>query len=275
MGQITEADASRQLSVGDGAASLRKIYHFQGFANERAVLDTFGTNYQNDDLTQISVPYIRVRHSAVDPDGWPFLFCHSMDLQRVAGSSQLWTVAYDFRSIQPPPLTSNSNSATQGPEEIGFEELTARLTGNFDLMYRVDLLPKEETSEGDIGGRSVDVGGQPTSVFRPKYEIQMSKTSYQQFDRELQLYGGEVGKRTNKVIFGLESGSLLYKGAAIQRVTHNSYRVTHTWAYDRFFHVVQRPGYNAEGHLELDSDGTCKTVYQVQPFPTGASHRFA
>ena len=275
MPTVDELHNTRALSVGDGAATLRKSYIFQGYTTERSVIDAFGTVVSASDGGTTNVPYIRVRHSQVDSSGWPFLFCYKFDLVKLPGQNDTWRVDYDFRSIQPPPVTANNNSASQGPEEVGFEEMTGRVTGGFDLVYRVGALINDGSgNEGDIGGSPVDVAGQPTSVFRAKYEIQISRTSYQQFSREIGTYGAEVGTRNARPIFGLETGYLLYKGATIQRVSHNSYRVTHAWQYDSMAHLIQAPKYTADGGLALDTNGNCKTVYAIQPFPLGNSAIF-
>tara|TARA_R110000824_G_scaffold1991_1_gene9694 strand:- start:6758 stop:7591 length:834 start_codon:yes stop_codon:yes gene_type:complete len=276
MASVKESLNTRSLSVGDGAASLRKSYVFEGYANERAVLNTFGTVVVNPDLSTTAVPYVRCRHTQVDTHGWSFLFCHQFELAKQPGTSDLWRCDFDFRSIQPAPLTSNKNSASQGPEEIGFEELSGRCTGGFDLLYRANPAIFDGTGkDGDIGGTPVDVAGQPTSVFRSKYEIALSRTSYQQFSREISDYGSQVGTRTSREIFGIPGGFLLYRGANIVRITHNSYRVSHTWAFDEFAHIIQTPEYTADGNCPLDENGKVLTVFGVQPFPEGGSHSFA
>ena len=276
MGNVKELHNTRALSVGEGAATLRKSYMFQGYTDERSVTEVFGQTVVNDDSTTTVVPFVRGRHSQFDPDGWPFLFCYKFDLVKMPGSNDTWRVDYEFRSIQPPPLTTNNNSVSQGPEEVGFEELTGRVTGSFDNVYRVGFVVADGASiESDIGGKGVDVAGTPTSTFRSKYEIQLSKTSFQQFDREIASYGAQVGTRTSRELFGIDAGFLLYQGANVQRITHNSYRVSHTWLFDEFAHLIQAPLYTANGGLPLNDEGRAETVYAVQPFDLGDSHLFA
>tara|TARA_R100001510_G_scaffold57782_1_gene67738 strand:+ start:6813 stop:7649 length:837 start_codon:yes stop_codon:yes gene_type:complete len=275
MTTVRELDASRSISVGEGKANLRKSYYFSGYNDEKSVIDTFGRTVVNDDSTTTFVPFIGSKHTDADPNGFSILICYRFDLNKQPGATDLWQVDFEYRSLQRPAASpGETTSVSTGPEAIGFEEQTARLTGNFDLMYRADTLPSDETTEDDIGGRSVDVGGQPTSVFRPKYEIQLAKTSTQQFSREIARYGEEVGTRNSRSVFGLKKGTLLYKGADITRITHGSYRVVHTWSYDSLFHVVQVPEYTADGQLPLNKEGRAKKVYQVQPFPLGSSHIF-
>ena len=270
MPAVNELEQTRSLTVSDGKVNLRKSYVFTDYATERACVDVFGTT-----VGSTNVPFIRCRHSQIDSGGWPQLFCYQYDLSRVAGSKDTWRVDFDFRTIQPAPVTQNNNSVSQGPDEIGFEEMTGRVSASFENMYRANCLAVEFPNEGDCGGKPVDVLGQPTSVLRKKYEIQMNRTSYQPFERDMGSFGSEVGTRTSAEIFGLPSGSCLYMGATITRVEHNAYRITHTWMYDQYFHTIQVPKYDQTGLLELDSNGCAKTVYQVQPFNTGRSAEFA
>ena len=270
MPEVKELQNTRNLTVSDGKVNLRKSYVFTGYSDEKSCVDVFGTT-----VGSTNVPFIRCRHSQVDSNGWPQLFCYQYDLSRVSGSSDAWRVDFDFRSIQPAPATNNSNSIAQGPDEIGFEEMTGRVSANFENMYRANCLAVEYPNEGDCGGTPIDVAGQPTSVLRKKYEIQMNKTSYQPFSREMGSFGSEVGTRTASEIFGLPAGSCLYMGATITRIDHNAYRISHTWQYDQFFHTIQVPQYDQTGLLELDENGCAKTVYLVQPFNTGRSAEFA
>jgi hypothetical protein len=271
MPTVEELESTRNLTVGDGKVNLRKSYVFTGYADERSCVDVFGTT-----VGSTNVPFIRCRHSQVDSNGWPQLFCFQYDLSRIVGSTSSWRVDFDFRSIQPAPATTNSNSIAQGPDEVGFDEMTGKVSASFENMYRANILPVENPADGaDCGGTPVDVLGQPTSVLRKKYEIQMNKTSYQPFERDMGLFGAEVGTRTGAGIFGLPSGSCLYMGATITRIDHNAYRISHTWLYDQFFHTIQVPKYDPSGLLELDDKGCAKTVYLVQPFNTGRSADFA
>jgi hypothetical protein len=261
-----------QVSVGDGKVTIRRAFVMWPFASEALAIRGLKASYNTGpgESTTTTLPYIGAQH----PD-WRFMRAHSYNMVRHAGSGDdhAWRVEFEYRNVpnvrNAPPTPTGLPS---GPDAISFEELTAKVSGSFILAYRanpmepVDNVFGEES--GDIGGTPCDAGGQPTSQMRYQYEITKSIVTEQNFEDSLGSYGAQVGTRGGG--FGMPSGSLLYRGAQIQRIEANKYRVQHTYLYDSNKHCIQVPRYNKDGLFDLDEDGHVDIVYWKQPFPSSS-----
>ena len=269
---IIEHNDGRELQVGDGKVNYRQVYILSEFDAELDIVAVLGKNVSDGHGGTTAMPFIGQQHPILKS-----LYAWTYNLVRIPGASDMWRMEWEFRSVSPGVRRASPNTGglTRGPSEIGFQEITANLTGSFALMYRAD--PVRDHPDGtdfDIGGDPLDVAGVPTSVMRPQYEITVARTSTKQFDDNLAKYGEEVGTRSTQNIFGLDGEYVLYKGAQIQRVETQVYRVVHTWVYDAFAHLIQVPKYNADGVSPKDEDGYTKHVYHKQPFRLGNSHKF-
>ena len=267
-----EHNDGRQLSVGDGKVNYRKVYILSEYTAELDIIADLGKSVSDGAGGLTALPYIGQAHPVMRA-----LFAWTYNLTKIPASSDMWRIEFEYRTVAPssPRAAPNTGGLTRGPDEVGFEEITANLTGSFALMYRAD--PAEDNPNGtdfDIGGDPIDVAGNPTSVMRQQYEITVARTSTKQFDTNLSKYGEEVGTSGSSSIFGLEGGKMLYKGAQIQRVETQVYRVVHTWLYDNFAHLIQVPKYEADGTCQKTTTGNVKHVYHKQPFKKGQSHKF-
>ena len=276
----SELQDSTNLQVSDGKVTLRRRYRIWGttFNRENDVIqNAFGDQpvpvYESDGATVIRVPRLYDK----DPVFGNLLVSHSYTLQKLGGAVNTWDLEWEFRNVQWNSQTASTpGGLAAGPDAPGFEELTARITGSFTLGYRADPSPPTAVGgtemygpgAGDIGGDPIDAGGQPTSVMRYQYEIVRAQVVDQLFDQALASNAASVGTRGSQ--FGLDSGSVLYRGSNINRIGTNRYRIQHSYLYDSNFHAIQTPKYNKDGLSDLDEDGHVDIVYWKQPFPSSS-----
>jgi len=262
-----ETNDGRQVSVGDGKAIIRRSYKVWGFTAEQDVIRGMNASYPHgpDASDTTYLPRIASRH-----EFYTFMSVHSYNLQKMPGTTNAWIVEYEYRNVavqtrQPATPTG----LPSGPDAVSYEELTGKVSGSFILAYRAN--PQAPTLNffgeqvGDIGGDPIDAGGQPTSLMRYQFEITKSVVTTQNFDDQLGSYANFVGRRGGG--FGCADGSLLYRGASIQRIEANKFRVQHTYLFDQNYHALQVPRYDKDGNFDLDEDGHVDIVYWKQPFP--------
>tara|TARA_Y100001937_G_scaffold21640_1_gene30546 strand:+ start:9242 stop:10075 length:834 start_codon:yes stop_codon:yes gene_type:complete len=262
-----ETQDSRQVQVGDGKATISRTWKMWGFPNEQSAIRGFNASYPPGPGLSGStfVPRIGSAHPH-----FTFMKVHRYNLTQMPGTNDAWVVQFEYRNIpvqtRSPPTPTGLPS---GPDAISFEEITGTVSGSFIMAYRSNPSPpalgRFGEGEGDIGGVPCDAGGQPTSQMRYQYEITKSIVTEQNFESQLGQFGSFVGTRGSG--FGLPDGSLLYRGASIQRIEANKYRVQHTYLYDSNSHCLQVPRYNKDGQFDLDEDGHVDMVYWKQPFP--------
>lgn len=269
MPYAVELENGGQVQVNDGNAVIRRSFVLWPFASEALAIRGLNASYTvgPGQTEKTNVPRIGTPH----PD-WRFMIVASYNLSRYAGSGEAyaWKVDFEYRNVPSQPRNPPTPTGLpSGPAAISFEEMTGNVTGSFIMAYRSDPSPPSNNiygeGGGDIGGDPCDAGGQPTSQMRYQYEISKSVVTEQNFDDQLGAFGDFVGFRGSG--FGLPDGSVLYRGAQIQRIEANKYRVQHTYLYDSNLHCLQVPKYNRDGQFDLNEDGHVDEVYWKQPFP--------
>ena len=281
MASAIEIVDGRSVSFNEGAVEATASFILEGYANEFLVIrNGFGssvTKIASGGLSTVDIPKIGSPHPLYPA----LLFCYAYDLTSLPGESDKWRVQFRYRRTPAQTSQAQINPVGEiigtGPADIGFQELSARVSGTFVEAYRADVdLTGAGNNPGDIGGTPVDRAGVPTSVMRQQMEISMSETM-SEFDPS--DFVGYVGTRTKFRLFGVDSGYLVYRGANIQRIETNKFSVQHTWLYDSDYHLVQEPVYTIAGAPMLGTDGEFKgkasQVYHRQPFPQGDSHLLA
>lgn len=253
------------LAVGDGSAEATRVFRLEGYANEliavRSGLGNTISKTGSGGLSTVTIPKINDKHPH-----FAVLFAYQYNMRSMPGTSDCWEVEFSYRRYQP-TSQSNNNGLSTGPEEVGFQEVTARCTGAFHDVYRANPnVPANGTpNDADIGGDGVDCGGVPTSVMRQQYEITFSVTANA---GSLKAFGEAVGQRCSSNVFGLDGAAVLYRGANIQRIGTNLFSVQHTYLFDSMYHLIQAPSYHKDGQPKIDySTGKFKDVTFVQPFP--------
>lgn len=127
----------------------------------------------------------------------------------------------------------------------------------------------------DIGGVSKDVGGEPLSRLFVKQSIVVSETLFT--IPPFTLYLAAAGKRNSSFFFNAPPGIVVYFPGTSTRTSESTYRVTHRFVQDQFYHLVQVPqrhqdADNKSGDIQLRAlagvTGTlvAKGVFWRQPF---------
>lgn len=269
MGKIREHIDGVALSVADGVADAKRVFILTEYTTPAAIVEDLGEQVTDADnaLQVITLPKIGDPH----PDFPNILFASSYDLVKLPKAVNSWKITWKYRFNQP---TGFFSDITKGPDQLGFREVTARCTGKFDMTYRANPDFSNGVPTGDIGGEPVDINGQPVSMMRTQYEIQVNDTVNDNITNVLGTYGDQVGSVCGGSVFGLPGNAVLYRGASLTRIAQNAYRLTHTYLYDQWFHTLQAAEYTRDGMLNLDTYGQCVTVYAVQPFNVGSAQNF-
>ena len=275
MGSVVEIVDGRRLSFNEGSVDAERTFILTGYSNESSIVYlAFGNQVGEIDnaLNLISVPKIGDPH----PSFPSLLFAYSYDLTQLPGESDKWRATFKYRRTETSVYVDNS-AVGAGPGLVGFEELSARVSGSFVEAYRTDPGNFTGTGDGDIGGDPIDRAGVPTSVMRTQMEISLTRTMTTFDPGEFAHY---VGTRTKQQLFGLNPGFLVYRGANISRIETNKFSVQHTWLYDKHYHLIQEPAYTVAGTPQLgkdsqEYDGKAYPVFHRQPFPEDDSHTLA
>jgi len=279
MGSAIEIIDGRSVAFNEGAVDATRVFVLADYPSEDVVIfDVFGSRVEKtgDSSTQVAVPRVGEPHN-VFPD---ILFCYSYNLTQLPGEHNLWRAEFRYRRTPALPFggvnVPNAPVGT-GPADVGFRELSARVSGSFTEAYRADPTNFEGDFDGDIGGVPVDRAGVPTSILRQQMEIIVSET-VTNFDPG--FFAKFVGTRTSEPLFNVPRGQLLYRGANISRIETNKFTVQHTWLYDVHFHLIQEPEYTIDGAPVLGKSedqyrGKAFRVFFEQPFQFGDSHTLA
>ena len=259
--QILESNEGRGISVKAGQATATREFMLIDFQGEDEIIfDGFGQNpFTNPDSSTIITPKIGDPHPLFSN-----LIAVDFQISKVPGSINHWRASWNYQNNRFRESNTGAN-LSQGPEGIGFQEFSANVISKPYMAYRANPVRPETVEFGaDIGGEPVDAGCAPVTMFRQQYEIQFSQTLKAQAVKNIRTYGFAAGRRGSFPDF--PAGSVLYLGAAIQRVGIESYRVQHKYLHDEFSHAIQAPVYNAHGQCDLNDDGKVDTVRWVQPF---------
>lgn len=125
----------------------------------------------------------------------------------------------------------------------------------------------------DIGGQSMDIGGEPISVGVATTELKI--THNVDFPVQASLYASLANTRNDGEWLGAEAGRLVYVGAQTQRLNIGRARVTHTFVWDEWYHMRQRARIildgDEKGEIELFTipqlyAGSAAHVFWVQPY---------
>ena len=274
MPAVTEIADGRRISFSEGAVEAERTFILEGYTGESDVIyNGFGstTAQIGNALNLIEVPKIGDGH----PQFRNILFCYSYDLTQLPGESQKWRSTFRYRRTPRIANQFDNNAVGTGPALVGFEEISGRVSGSFVEQYRTD----PNGGEGDIGGEPVDRAGVPTSVMRQQMEITLGRTMTGEAF-EIGDFVEYAGTLTKFQLFGMAAGSLVYRGANIQRIETNKFTVQHTWLYDSESHLIQTPEYTSAGTPKLgeqgsEYEGKAYPVLYKQPYREGDSHLLA
>jgi len=261
----------RSVSFNEGAVEATKAFILEGYASEDEVIfNAFDNSVATIGATggeTTVIPRIGSVHPLLN-----VLFCYAYQLDQLPGESDKWKAVFRYRRTPAASSGGSTGSIGTGPADVGFEELSARVSGSFAEQYRSD--PGSIEPGVDVGGSPIDRAGVPTSVMRTQMEISLARTMSVFDPGSFAVY---VGTRNSQSLFGLAKGTLVYRGANISRQETNKFTVQHTWLYDSQSHMIQTPTYNLDGTPKLGKEddqykGKAFPVYHEQPFPEGDSH---
>jgi hypothetical protein len=165
------------------------------------------------------------------------------------------------------------------PSDIGYVERTVSTQGAFFDVYRVNV-PSSWGGNGsngsDIGGTSVDSGGNPTSTIFLVITLGLVENVLENtVPGRLQTIATMVGKRNSQTFEGFAAGTLVYKGANSSRIGTGLFALSHQFEFRNDYHMVQQPRRNSQNDVILASSPSlgfvAQTVYFVQPFPQTAN----
>ena len=277
MGTAVEIVDGRRISFSEGSVDAERTFIIVGYVSEaKVIIDAFDNTLDiiGDATRTVTIPKIGSSH----PEFPALLFCYAYDLTQMPGEKDKWKVTFRYRRTEVSGFVDGTTQAGgAGPGLVGFEELSARVSGSFVEAYRTDPANFTGTGDGDIGGDPIDRAGVPTSVMRTQMEISLSKTMS---DFNPGAFIDYVGTRTKVRLFGVSAGLLVYRGANISRIETNKFSVQHTWLYDMDYHLIQEPEYTMAGSPVLGKEddefkGKAYRVFHRQPFPEGESHLLA
>lgn len=249
-GKIT---ATRRFAVWNDSTPL---------TTAAAVRALFGTTVDGVDLPDIGSQF----------PGDTALYAKSYALKPEAESRYVWMLDFNYE---------NSEPLEKQPQEIGYTQFSVNWTAEFREFYRTNpgmVIPENGTPSGsiDVGGKAIDVSGEPMTVIHYLGSIEFTETvSLASLPDRSQLIRVARGKRNLTEFQGAPIGQILYKGASANRIGVDRVSLTHTFAQDALFHMIQVADKKANGDpfLTLDTSGLFRagTVRWVQPFPEFAN----
>lgn len=200
------------------------------------------------------------------------MYAKSYSLRPEAESRNVWILDFTYE---------NSEPLEKQPQEIGYTQFSVNWSVEFRDIYRVNPgmnIPQYGSPAGDafVGGTSVDVAGEPMSVLHYLGAIEFSETvSLATLPDRSQLIRAARGKRNLTEFQGAPIGQVLYKGASANRIGVDRVSLTHTFAQDAHYHMIQVADKDADGKVQLIQIPTGEFVAYAcrwrQPFPEFAN----
>jgi len=272
---------SRSIQSSGGRGTGTRTFFASGYTDIKQVFNSFGKT-----IGGLEVPEKGSSH----PD-FQGLVARDFTIAPVDGHSDLWRVdwAYEMVTISYFSSPGTGVNVDTLPNEVGYVELSSEIRAEFALRYREDAAtPRDgdpgepdygdpEDPDNDIGGRPIDMAGNPTSVIRRIQELTLTETVNAP---AFGIYGSFRFVRNSKPFLGADVGRVLYRGASVRRTGLNVYVVSHSFVDDEFYHLEQQPLLDQDGRPALNDEKKASKVSWVQPFSAkadlyGISSQFA
>ena len=267
MPNVYELNTSRKYVNNEGKPRAERVFVVTGADTEGDVVALFGStlpgeydHYPND----AALPYDMLA------------FDFSITREPIATST--WNVIMRYRAeIGNVTAFTNPTSTQLEPNEIGYRTARLSMSVTFVDLYRrfatVSALQTATGLSGDIGGISMDVGGNPISGMAHKQEIAILITD--QYLPSAQAIAEQIGTRNDSIFLNYTQGTLLFTGCnvdTIPEVGRNS--IEYRFVFDQANHCIQYPVRANNGSPILATaasgsiaKGSAQTVYFQQPFP--------
>jgi hypothetical protein len=244
--------ATRRFSIWDDSAPLQTA---------AAVRALFGTSVGGTLLPDVAAQF---------PDD-PMLYCKSYSIKVEPSSNFVWTVEFSYE---------NSEPLDKQPQEIGYTQFSVDWAVEFRDVYRIDPglnIPEfgnaiGEGTDSNCAGTSIDSAGEPMSRLHYLGAIEFTETvSMASLPERSELIRVARGRRNLQPFQGAPIGQVLYKGAKASRIGVDRVSLTHSFAQDSLYHMVQVAERDQDGKpVTIRFYGStlrAKNVYWLQPYP--------
>lgn len=253
-----ESIDTRTMSSSNGRLTATRTFHI--YDNVDPILTPAQLDFGSNAVPQIGDLF---------PDE-NSLFCSDYSITHVADSQYTWQVVFTYSSGQG---AGGGGSTPITPSEVGWVQFTAQFSAIFKELYRdggVNLQGGNPVATTDIGGTSVDAAGIPLSVFVPRHTLTITETESSIEIGSGSLLATFVGTRNSAEFFGYTAGMLLYEGANMSRTGLYTYSISHQFAYDPHYHMIQQAKRDVNGHLVIEAATIpfASVVRFIQPFKT-------
>lgn len=247
-GKVT---ASRRFAIWDDAAELTTPAQVRG---------TFGTTAGSTVIPQVGDLF---------PDETD-IYCISYSIKRQPQSRGVWEVDFSYE---------NTEVGSLQPAQSGYVQFSFDWAAEFRDVWRTSpgLVFPEEGDATDASfcfGTPIDVAGEPMSVLRYFTTLELTETVLMNtLDARINLIMLARGTRNSVVFRNGAVGSVLYKGAKASRIGIDKVQITHSFAQDNWYHLIQYPAVGSDGRVFLDGavpTQRAANVFWKQPFPTQA-----
>jgi len=207
------------------------------------------------------------------------LFAGGYDFSLNADRANTWEVTWKYSPTQLNPSEEEEEDqdvpTTEEVTVTGFNIVIGQTV--LDIWKANPTIPSNvdnPSNTTDIGGTEVHEMGYPISFALPTAEITITKKV---FESNFNGAGfiGNVTKRNEDDWIGFPAGSVLFKGVSVSRDNFGVFSFSFKLAYDKWFHLRQKPQRAEDGNPEVISTATPKlNVYFVQPFEETVSFVF-
>lgn len=266
---VLESIESRAIATRDGITNARRSFHVWDEATPITepvqVYQTFGTNGLPNYWDQF--PNAQIALSAT-----------SVQVNKLEGQRDVWRVDWEY--------TERSYGALQQkqPQEVGYVDVSGELSGETVDCWRAlttaelsALVAVGSTyplgtplpSQWDIGGRGVDIAGEPITKLLRQISVTYAVTVNQ--PPNILTFAPFVGKRNIATFSGVGPGRVLYLGANVARTSIDRWSISHKFLLDEWLHMRQVTLRNPDGSVVLNPNAPggvrAQTVLFAQPFP--------
>lgn len=196
------------------------------------------------------------------------IYATSYSIRHEPESRGVWTVTFNYENTVPGPLQ---------PQEPGYSQFSFDWSAEFRDVWRVNpglSVPSSgnATNNSLTDGQPIDVAGEPMSVLRYFATLELTETVLlSTLDARAATIMAIRGTRNSAVFRGGAIGSVIYKGAKASRVGLDKVSITHSFAQDDWYHMIQFPQNGPDGRVVLEQVQPgimhAKFVFWRQPFP--------
>lgn len=262
-------EKSRSLSVTSESRELRRSFIV------KQVLPTDGTTpaYPVDFTGIFTATGMEYNQELPDEPGL-YLTTYNVN------SSDEGTFQWDVEAVYKPDQVINDGGGETGGQ---FDQINSDIEVLFLDTWRVGPFDNEKVAsasdgsisdDDDIGGKSVDVAGEPVTRFVTTQSTEITRRFSYFPSFELTVARFLAGTRNKDTFMGVPAGFMLFEGANLSREGSNTYTMRYRFTYDPIKHQRQVPKRHANGDVVTEEVGSgiskstvAKTVIWRQPFP--------